>query len=99
MSKYGKWLFVLFAGWILGWHSHRHWSSLETLPPTELQHDSSFADDTGKSGFQAIQADQQAAEKSSSADRSGFEETLLTGQYQNAIQLFNSQDSQAVKRK
>jgi len=84
MSKHVKWLFVLFAGWMLGWHSHQHWSSRDISPPG----------DASKSSIQVGQADQQGADKPGSPQRTVFEEMLLTGQYQNAIQLFDSQDSQ-----
>ena len=99
MTKHIKWLFVLFAGWMLGWQSHRHLSSLDTLPTRELQHGSGFVSESGKSSVQTRLADQQPVEKTGSVDRSGFEEMLLSGQYQNAVQLFNSQDSQPGKEK
>ena len=94
MSKHVKWLFVVFAGWMLGWQSHLHWSSRDISPPGELRAGSSSPGVASTSGVQVGQADQQGAVKPGTPESIVFEEMLLAGQYQNAIQLFNSQDRQ-----
>ena len=97
MSKHVKWLSVLIAGWMLGWHSHRHWSSQDVSPPIELQPGSGFPGNAGKNSAQVGQDNGHVIDRPDSAEKSVFEEMLITGQYQNAIQLFISQDSQASR--
>jgi len=94
MSKHVKWLFVLIAGWMLGWHSHRHWSAHDVSPSAELQPGSGLSGDAGRNSVQVGQKGEHASDKPGSPESSVFEEMLLTGQYQHAMQLFNSQDSQ-----
>jgi clan AA aspartic protease (TIGR02281 family) len=97
MSKHVKWLSVLIAGWMLGWHSHRHWSSQDVSPPAELQRGSGLPGNAGRNSAQVGQDNGHVSDRPDSAEKSVFEEMLITGQYQNAIQLFNSQDSQASR--
>jgi clan AA aspartic protease (TIGR02281 family) len=97
MSKHVKWLFVLLAGWMLGWHSHRHWSSRDVSPPAELQTGSGLPGNAGINSVQIGQEDEHVADKHGSPERTVFDEMLITGQYQNAMQLFNSPDSQASR--
>jgi tetratricopeptide (TPR) repeat protein len=97
MSKHVKWLSILIAGWMLGWHSHRHWSSQDVSPPAELQPGSGLPGNAGKNSAQVGQDNGHVSDRPDSAEKSVFEEFLITGQYQNAIQLFNSQDSQASR--
>ena len=95
MSKHVKWLSVLIAGWMLGWHSHRHWSSRDVSPPAELQPGSGLPGNTGRNNAQVGQDDEHVWDRPDSAEKSVFEKMLITGQYQSAIQLFSSQDGQA----
>jgi len=94
MSKHMKWLPVLIAGWLLGWHSHQYWSVRNVSPPTELQRGSGLPGGAASNRVQVRQEDGHGADKPGSPESPAFEELLLTGQYQHAIQLFNAQDSQ-----
>jgi len=94
MSKHVKWLFVLIAGWMLGWYTHQHWSSRDVSTPAELQPGSGLPGDADSNSVQVGQKDPHVSDKPRSPGSSAFEEMLITGQYQHAIQLFNSQDRQ-----
>jgi len=93
MSKHVKLLFVLFAGWMLGWHTHQRWSARDVSPPAELQNSNGLPGDAGGNSVPVWQEDGHVPDKPGSAESSGFEEMLIKGQYQHAIQLFNSQDN------
>jgi len=97
MSRHVKWLSVLIAGWMLGWHSHRHWSSLDVSPLAELQAGSGLSGNAGSNDTRTGQDDEHVSDRPDSPEISVFEEMLTTHQYQNAMQLFNSQDSPASR--
>jgi clan AA aspartic protease (TIGR02281 family) len=97
MSKHVKWLSVLIVGWMLGWHTHQHWSSRDVSAPDELQPGSGLPGDADSNSVQVGQEDPHASDMPGSPQRTAFEELLIAGQYQNAMQLFNSQDSQASR--
>ncbi len=97
MSKHVKWLFVLCAGWVLGWHTHRHWSAQDVSPSAELRPGSGLPGGAGRNSVQVRQEDEHAPDRSGSPASSVFEEMLSTGQYQHAMQLFNAPDSQSSR--
>jgi clan AA aspartic protease (TIGR02281 family) len=63
-------------------------------PPAELQRGSGLPGGAVGNRVQVRQEDEHVADKPGSPESPAFEELLLTGQYQHAIQLFNAQDSQ-----
>jgi len=93
MSKYVKWLSVLIAGWILGWQTHQQWSSRDVSAPKELRPGSGLRGDAD--GIQAGREGPQVSDMHGSPQRTVFEEMLIAGEYQTAMQLFNSLNSQA----
>ncbi|MEN8760820.1 MAG: TIGR02281 family clan AA aspartic protease [Thiogranum sp.] len=97
MSKHVKWLLVLCAGWVLGWHTHRHWSAQDISPSAELRPGSSLPGGAGRNSVRFGQEDQYVADKPGSPLSSVFEKMLSTGQYQQAMQLFNAPDSQSSR--
>lgn len=99
MSKSVKWLFVLFAGWMLGWYSHQYWNPPEIPPTTEAQPDSSPSGDVQISSRQVVQAGRHRADQPASLADNSLQHMLSTHQYQNAMQLFNSHTGKADKER
>ena len=93
MAKYVKWLSVIIAGWLLGWHSHQHWSLREPAIATDLPPGSSLSGDTTANATQVDQDNGHGTDQPGLAESTAFEEMLRTGQYRDAMQVFSAQNS------
>jgi len=97
MAKHVKWLSALIAGWLLGWHSHQHWSTREPSMATDLPPGSSFSADTTGNATQVDRDNGHVTDQPGLAESTAFEEMLRTGQYRDAMQVFSVQNSQLIR--
>lgn len=98
MKKLLIWSSVFVAGWTLGWYTHERWSwpgfSTHTEPPPELS-SSRNVDETGLD----LRSQSSPSKTPQPAEPNVFEQMLAKGQFQDAVELFNSSTSSLTRER
>jgi clan AA aspartic protease (TIGR02281 family) len=92
------WSCVFVAGWMLGWYTHEHWPRTGFSAHTEPPPDPGSSHHADKTAVH-LRSKSSASKTADLAQPSLFEQMLASGQFQDAVELFNSSASSLTRER